>query len=86
MAAVAFASVARQDAENARLMSRRLPRRSSLMKIRFRSCAIRRLAFDGQRCHRRAGEMARYAIMRSQSTSLIERRVRMALAPAIVAA
>lgn len=40
MAAVAFASVARQDAENARLMIRRLPGRSSLMKIRFRSCAI----------------------------------------------
>ncbi len=40
MAAVAFASVARQDAENARLMIPSLARRSSLMKIRFRSCAI----------------------------------------------
>lgn len=39
MAAVAFASVARQDAENARLMIRRLPG-AAAMKIRFRSCAI----------------------------------------------
>ncbi len=56
------------------------------MKIRFRAARYRRLAFDGQRCHRRTGEWRDDAIMRSQSTSLIERRVEWRLAPAIVAA
>ena len=40
MAAVAFASVARQDVENARLMILRWYRLSSSMRIRPRNCAI----------------------------------------------
>lgn len=40
MAAVAFASVARDDVENARLMIRSWCRPSSLMTIKLRSCAI----------------------------------------------
>lgn len=58
MAAVAFASVARQDAENARLMIPSLAGRSS-NESDSGAARYRRPAFDGQRCHRRAGEMAR---------------------------
>lgn len=58
MAAVAFASVARQDAENARLMIPSLAGRSS-NEDQIQELRDIVAAFDGQRCHRRAGEMAR---------------------------
>ncbi|GHK86826.1 hypothetical protein ECZU17_27630 [Escherichia coli] len=79
MAAVAFASVARQDAENARLMIRRLPAQQlnedQIQELRD-IVAWRLMGNDV------TDEQAKWrddAIMRSQSTSLIERRVRMAL-------
>ncbi|XNM58246.1 hypothetical protein ACLK1S_27405 [Escherichia coli] len=50
------------------------------MKISFRSCAISSPGIDGQRCiTSRQAKWRDDAIMRSQSTSLIERRVRIAL-------
>ncbi len=80
MAAVAFASVARQDAENARLMIPSLARAQQLNEDQIQELrdivAWRLMGNDV------TDEQAKWrddAIMRSQSTSLIERRVRMAL-------
>ena len=79
MAAVAFASVARQDAENARLMIPSLAQAQQLNEDQIQELrdivAWRLMGND-------VTEQAKWrddAIMRSQSTSLIERRVRMAL-------
>ncbi len=80
MAAVAFASVARQDAENARLMIPSLAQAQQLNEDQIqelRDIVARRLMGNDV-----TDEQAKWrddAIMRSQSTSLIERRVRMAL-------
>ena len=60
MAAVAFASVARQDAENARLMIPSLAQAQQLNEDQIqelRDIVAWRLMGNG--CHRRAGEMAR---------------------------
>ncbi|WP_448158578.1 murein transglycosylase [Escherichia coli] len=80
MAAVAFASVARQDAENARLMIPSLAQAQQLNEDHIQELrdivAWRLMGNDV------TDEQAKWrddAIMRSQSTSLIERRVRMAL-------
>ncbi|STG52642.1 murein transglycosylase [Escherichia coli] len=80
MAAVAFASVARQDAENARLMIPSLAQAQQLNEDQIQELrdivAWRLMGNDV------TDEQAKWrddAIMRSQSTSLIERRVRMAL-------
>ena len=80
MAAVAFASVARQDAENARLMIPSLVQAQQLNDDQAQELkeivAWRLMGNDI------TSEQARWrddVIMRSQSTSLIERRVRIAL-------
>ncbi|WEP50265.1 murein transglycosylase [Cronobacter dublinensis subsp. beijingensis] len=80
MAAVAFASVAREDAENARLMIPSLIQAQQLNDAQAQELrdivAWRLMSSDV------TAEQARWrddAIMRSESTSLIERRVRMAL-------
>ncbi|WP_330982236.1 MULTISPECIES: murein transglycosylase [Enterobacterales] len=80
MAAVAFASVARQDAENARLMIPSLVQAQKLNEDQAQELrdivAWRLMGTDI------TDEQARWrddAIMRSQSTSLVERRVRMAI-------
>ncbi len=80
MAAVAFASVARQDVENARLMIPSLIQAQQLNDAQAQELrdivAWRLMGSDVTE------EQARWrddAIMRSESTSLIERRVRMAL-------
>ncbi|ELY3771875.1 murein transglycosylase [Cronobacter dublinensis] len=80
MAAVAFASVAREDAENARLMIPSLIQAQQLNDAQAQELrdivAWRLMGSDV------TAEQARWrddAIMRSESTSLIERRVRMAL-------
>jgi soluble lytic murein transglycosylase len=79
-AAIAFASVARQDVENARLMIPSLVQAQKLTEEQAQELrdvvAWRLMGSDV------TDEQARWrddAIMRSQSTSLIERRVRMAL-------
>ncbi|NIG76971.1 murein transglycosylase [Klebsiella sp. Ap-873] len=79
-AAIAFASVARQDVENARLMIPSLAQAQKLTEEQVQELrdvvAWRLMGTDV------TDEQARWrddAIMRSQSTSLIERRVRMAL-------
>ncbi|EPN9383683.1 murein transglycosylase [Cronobacter malonaticus] len=80
MAAVAFASVARQDVENARLMIPSLIQAQQLNDAQaqeLRDIVAWRLMGNDV-----TEEQARWrddAIMRSESTSLIERRVRMAL-------
>ncbi|EOW6803371.1 murein transglycosylase [Cronobacter muytjensii] len=80
MAAVAFASVARQDVENARLMIPSLIQAQQLNDAQaqeLRDIVAWRLMGNDV-----TAEQARWrddAIMRSESTSLIERRVRMAL-------
>ncbi|POP41385.1 murein transglycosylase [Superficieibacter electus] len=80
MAAVAFASVARQDAENARLMIPSLVQAQELNEEQtqeLRDIVAWRLMGNDV-----TDEQARWrddAIMRSQSVSLLERRVRMAL-------
>lgn len=83
MAAVAFASVARQDAENARLMIPSLVQAQQLNEDQTQELrdivAWRLMGSDV------TDEQAIWrddAIMRSQSTSLVERRVRMALGAA----
>jgi soluble lytic murein transglycosylase len=80
MAAVAFASIARQDAENARLMIPSLVQAQQLTEEQTQELrdivAWRLMGTDV------TDEQARWrddAVMRSQSTSLVERRVRMAL-------
>ncbi|WP_024562255.1 murein transglycosylase, partial [Franconibacter helveticus] len=80
MAAVAFASVARQDAENARLMIPSLVQAQQLNEEQTQELkeivAWRLMGNDI------TSEQARWrddVIMRSQSTSLIERRIRIAL-------
>ncbi|WP_038155797.1 murein transglycosylase [Trabulsiella guamensis] len=80
MAAVAFASVARQDAENARLMIPSLVQAQQLNEEQtqeLRDIVAWRLMGNDV-----TSEQARWrddAIMRTQSTSLLERRVRMAI-------
>lgn len=80
MAAVAFASVARQDVENARLMLPSLVQAQQLndeQTQELRDIVAWRLMGSDV-----TDEQARWrddAIMRSQSDSLVERRVRMAL-------
>jgi soluble lytic murein transglycosylase len=87
MAAVAFASVAREDVENARLMIPSLVQAQQLNEDQtqeLRDIVAWRLMGNDV-----TEEQARWrddAIMRSQSTSLVERRVRMALATAIAVA
>lgn len=80
MAAVAFASAARQDADNARLMIPSLVEAQKLNEEQTQELrdivAWRLMGTDV------TDEQARWrddAIMRSQSTSLVERRVRMAI-------
>ncbi|HGF0770961.1 TPA: murein transglycosylase [Kluyvera georgiana] len=80
LAAVAFTSVARQDVENARLMIPMLVQAQQLNDEQAQelrdTVAWRLMGSDV------TDEQARWrddAIMRSQSTSLVERRVRMAL-------
>lgn len=80
LAAVAFSSVARQDVENARLMIPSLVQAQQLNEEQTQELrdivAWRLMGSDV------TDEQARWrddAIMRSQSTSLVERRVRMAL-------
>ena len=80
LAAVAFTSVARQDVENARLMIPMLVQAQQLNDEQAQelrdTVAWRLMGTDV------TDEQARWrddAIMRSQSTSLVERRVRMAL-------
>lgn len=58
MAAVAFASVARDDVENARLMIPQLAQAPAAIDDQPRSCARYRVATDGNRCHRRTGALA----------------------------
>ncbi|EOF4705695.1 murein transglycosylase [Klebsiella oxytoca] len=83
MAAVAFASVARQDVENARLMIPSLAQAQQLNEDQtqeLRDIVAWRLMVSDV-----TEEQAIWrddAIMRSQSTSLVERRVRMALGAA----
>lgn len=80
MAAVAFSSVARQDVENARLMLPMLVQAQQLNETQAQELrdivAWRLMGTDV------TDEQARWrddAIMRSNSTSLVERRVRMAI-------
>ncbi|SNY68800.1 murein transglycosylase [Enterobacter sp. CC120223-11] len=80
MAAVAFTSVARQDVENARLLIPQLVQAQKLNEDQtqdLRDIVAWRLMGNDV-----TDEQARWrddAIMRSQSTSLVERRVRMAI-------
>ncbi|EPT7314473.1 soluble lytic murein transglycosylase [Klebsiella oxytoca] len=81
MAAVAFASVARQDVENARLMIPSLAQAQQLNEDHqiqeLRDIVAWRLM--GSDVTEEQAIWRDDAIMRSQSTSLVERRVRMAL-------
>ncbi|EPD3547352.1 murein transglycosylase [Salmonella enterica] len=80
MAEVAFASVARQDAENARLMIPSLVQAQKLNEEQTQ--ALRDIVAWRLMGNDVTDAQAKWrddAIMRSQSTSLIERRVRMAL-------
>lgn len=59
MAAVAFASVAREDVENARLMIPQLVQAQQLNDDQTRGTArYCGMATDGNRCHRRTGALA----------------------------
>ncbi|MDG1641288.1 murein transglycosylase [Klebsiella huaxiensis] len=83
MAAIAFASVARQDAENARLMIPSLAQAQQLNEDQtqeLRDIVAWRLM--GSDVTEEQAIWRDDAIMRSQSTSLVERRVRMALGAA----
>ncbi|MBA7843438.1 murein transglycosylase [Klebsiella sp. RHBSTW-00484] len=83
MAAVAFASVARQDVENARLMIPSLVQAQQLNEDQtqeLRDIVAWRLM--GSDVTEEQAIWRDDAIMRSQSTSLVERRVRMALGAA----
>lgn len=83
MAAVAFASVARQDVENARLMIPSLAQAQQLNEDQtqeLRDIVAWRLM--GSDVTEEQAIWRDDAIMRSQSTSLVERRVRMALGAA----
>ena len=80
LAAVAFSSVARQDVENARLMILVLVQAQQLNDDQTQ--ALRDIVAWRLMGNDVTDEQARWrddAIMRSQSTSLVERRVRMAL-------
>ncbi|MBX4289175.1 hypothetical protein K4G89_23515, partial [Mycobacterium tuberculosis] len=80
MAAVAFASVARQDVENARLMIPSLVQAQQLNEDQtqeLRDIVAWRLM--GSDVTEEQAIWRDDAIMRSQSTPLVERRVRMAL-------
>ncbi len=80
MAAVAFASVARQDVENARLMIPSLVQAQKLNEDQtqeLRDIVAWRLM--GNDVTEEQAVWRDDAIMRSQSTALVERRVRMAL-------
>ena len=80
MAAVAFASVARRDVENARLMIPSLVQAQQLNEDQtqeLRDIVARRLM--GSDVTEEQAIWRDDAIMRSQSTPLVERRVRMAL-------
>jgi soluble lytic murein transglycosylase len=80
MAAVAFASVARQDVENARLMIPSLVQAQQLNEDQtqeLRDIVAWRLM--GNDVTEEQAIWRDDAIMRSQSTALVERRVRMAL-------
>ena len=80
LAAVAFSSVARQDVENARLMIPVLVQAQQLNDDQTQ--ALRDIVAWRLMGNDVTDEQARWrddAIMRSQSTSLVERRVRMAL-------
>ena len=79
LAAVAFSSVARQDVENARLMIPTLVQAQQLNEEQTQ--ALRDIVAWRLMGNDVTDELARWrddAIMRSQSTSLVERRVRMA--------
>jgi len=80
MAAVAFTSVARDDVENARLMIPTLAQAQQLNEDQIQE--LRDIVAWRLMGNDLTDEQARWrddAIMRSQSTSLVERRVRMAL-------
>lgn len=80
MAAVAFASVARQDAENARLMIPSLVQAQQLNEAQTQE--LRDIVAWRLMDNNITSEQARWrddAIMRTESTSLLERRVRMAI-------
>ena len=80
MAAVAFASVARQDVENARLMIPSLVQAQQLNDEQTQE--LRDIVTWRLKGNDVTDEQAKWrddAIMRSNSTSLVERRVRMAL-------
>lgn len=83
MAAVAFASVARQDAENARLMIPSLAQAQQLNEDQIQELRdIVAWRLMGNDVTEEQAIWRDDAIMRSQSTSLVERRVRMALGAA----
>lgn len=80
MAAVAFASVARQDVENARLMIPSLSQAQQLNEDQIQELRdIVAWRLMGSDVTEEQAIWRDDAIMRSQSTSLVERRVRMAL-------
>ncbi|EMJ5766919.1 murein transglycosylase [Klebsiella oxytoca] len=80
MAAVAFASVARQDVENARLMIPSLAQAQQLNEDQIQEMRdIVAWRLMGSDVTEEQAIWRDDAIMRSQSTSLVERRVRMAL-------
>ncbi|EGT3582128.1 murein transglycosylase [Klebsiella oxytoca] len=80
MAAVAFASVARQDVENARLMIPSLAQAQQLNEDQIQELRdIVAWRLMGSDVTEEQAIWRDDAIMRSQSTSLVERRVRMAL-------
>ncbi|WP_109220931.1 murein transglycosylase [Klebsiella oxytoca] len=80
MAAVAFASVARQDVENARLMIPSLAQAQQLNEDQIQDLRdIVAWRLMGSDVTEEQAIWRDDAIMRSQSTSLVERRVRMAL-------
>jgi soluble lytic murein transglycosylase len=80
MAAVAFASVARQDVENARLMIPSLAQAQQLNEEQIQELRdIVAWRLMGSDVTEEQAIWRDDAIMRSQSTSLVERRVRMAL-------
>ncbi|VUS38873.1 murein transglycosylase [Klebsiella huaxiensis] len=83
MASVAFASVARQDAENARLMIPSLAQAQQLNEDQIQELRdIVAWRLMGNDVTEEQAIWRDDAIMRSQSTSLVERRVRMALGAA----
>ncbi|PXW48661.1 soluble lytic murein transglycosylase [Klebsiella oxytoca] len=83
MAAVAFASVARQDVENARLMIPSLAQAQQLNEDQIQELRdIVAWRLMGNDVTEEQAIWRDDAIMRSQSTSLVERRVRMALGAA----